>query len=422
MGRPAFLARIDDQDREQARTGDMAAARIYMDWNATAPMSQAARDAFLATFDLAGNPSSVHGEGRRLRAIIEGARRDVADLCGAAAACVTFTSGATEAANMVLTPRFRMGRTPLSIGRLYVSAIEHPAVREGGRFEKDQVETLPVLASGMVDLEALDRALAAHPKDAGLPMVAVMLVNNETGVVQPVAEVARLVKAAGGLLVVDAVQAIGRIPVSIEALGADFLIVTSHKIGGPKGAGALVAQGEVLMPAPLIHGGGQEKGHRSGTENPAAIAGFGAAAREAKALLDERAAAVAARRDRLEAGMRALAPDMIVHGDGVPRVCNTLFFSLPGLKAETGQIAFDLEGVAVSAGSACSSGKVGQSHVLSAMGCDPSLGALRISLGPTTGDDEVERCLSVFARIAGRRRATASTSLPDIGQARGTAA
>ncbi|TCQ28175.1 cysteine desulfurase family protein [Rhizobium sp. PP-CC-3G-465] len=382
----------------------MAMARIYMDWNATAPISAVVRDAFLYAFDLTGNGSSVHAEGRRLKTVIEAARRDVAALCEAEPACVTFTSGATEAANMVLTPDFRMGRTPLGIGRLYVSAIEHPAVREGGRFPQDRVQELPVTQAGTIDLDALDRALAAHPREEGIPMVAVMLVNNETGVIQPIAQVSERVKAAGGLLVVDAVQAIGRVPVSISDLGADFLILASHKIGGPKGAGALVARGEVLMPRPLIHGGGQEKGHRSGTENPAALAGFGAAARAAKDALGVYPSQVTTLRDRLEAGMRRAAPDVLIHGADTPRVGNTTFFSLPGLKAETGQIAFDLEGVALSAGSACSSGKVGQSHVLMAMGQDPSLGALRISIGPTTTVEEIDRVIDIFARIAGRRR------------------
>ncbi|TCL94201.1 cysteine desulfurase [Rhizobium sp. PP-WC-2G-219] len=382
----------------------MAMARIYMDWNATAPISAVARDAFLSALDLTGNGSSVHAEGRRLKTVMEAARRDVAALCEADAACVTFISGATEAANMVLTPDFRMGRTPLGIGRLYVSAIEHPAVREGGRFPKDRVQELPVTQAGTIDLNTLEHALAAHPREEGIPMVAVMLVNNETGVIQPIAQVSERVKAAGGLLVVDAVQAIGRVPVSISALGADFLILASHKIGGPKGAGALVARGEVLMPLPLIHGGGQEKGHRSGTENPAALAGFGAAARAAKDALGVYPAQVSTLRDRLEAGMRTSAPDVLIHGADTPRVGNTTFFSLPGLKAETGQIAFDLEGVALSAGSACSSGKVGQSHVLMAMGQDPSLGALRISIGPTTTAEEIDRVIDIFARIAGRRR------------------
>ncbi|MCA1442374.1 cysteine desulfurase [Ensifer sp. IC4062] len=384
----------------------MSGSRIYMDWNATAPLLAEAREAFLSALDQVGNPSSVHGEGRAVRALVEGARRDVAALCGAQAASVTFTSGATEAANMVLTPDFRMGRTPLRIAKLYASAIEHPAIREGGRFAREQVCEVPVRSAGVVDCAALEAFLAAHDRQAGLPMVAVMLANNETGIVQPIAEVAAIVRAHGGLLIVDAVQAAGRMPLSIEALGADFIIVSSHKIGGPKGAGALVARGEVMMPSALIHGGGQEKGHRSGTENAPALAGFGAAARVVAGNIDGRMAAIAALRDRLEAEMQSAAPDVVIHGRDVSRIGNTTFFTLPGMKAETGQIAFDLEGVALSAGSACSSGKVGQSHVLTAMGYDPRQGALRISIGEATTEAEIERCATVFAKVAARRRST----------------
>ncbi|MBP1882047.1 cysteine desulfurase family protein [Sinorhizobium mexicanum] len=384
----------------------MSGSRIYMDWNATAPLLAEAREAFLSALDQVGNPSSVHGEGRATRALVESARRDVAALCGAQAASVTFTSGATEAANMVLTPDFRMGRTPLRIAKLYASAIEHPAIREGGRFARENVCEVPVTAAGVVDCAVLETLLASHDRQAGLPMVAVMLANNESGIVQPIAEVAAIVRAHGGLLVVDAVQAAGRLPLSIEALGADFLIVSSHKIGGPKGAGALIARGEVMMPSALIRGGGQEKGHRSGTENAPALAGFGAAARVAAGNIDGRMAAVAALRDRLEAEMQSSAPDVVIHGRDIARIGNTTFFTLPGLKAETGQIAFDLEGVALSAGSACSSGKVGQSHVLTAMGYDPRQGALRISIGEATTEAEIERCGAVFAKVAARRRST----------------
>lgn len=375
-----------------------------MDWNATAPLLPAVRDVLVSALDLAGNPSSVHREGRAARAAVEGARREVAALVGAEAAHVTFTSGATEAANLVLTPDFRMGRAPVCYGHLYVSAIEHPAFREGGRFGKADVTETPVTSAGVIDLAALQRLLSSHDASAGLPMVACMLVNNETGILQPVAEAARLVHAAGGLMVVDAVQAAGRVPLDINALDADFLVVSSHKLGGPQGAGALISRGEVMMPKPLIHGGGQEKGHRSGTENTLSVIGFGAAAAVAAKNLEVEAARLAALRARLEDGMRVSAPDVIIHGEDVARVGNTTFFTLPGLKAETGQIAFDIEGIALSAGSACSSGKVGESHVLTAMGRDPKLGALRISLGHATDEADIERTLAAFAKIAGRRR------------------
>jgi cysteine desulfurase len=382
----------------------MAPARLYLDWNATSPLHPAAREAVLRALDLFGNPNSVHREGRVVRAAVECARRQVATFTGADPAHVIFTSGATEAANMALTPDFRMGRTPLVISHLYCSAIEHPAVREGGRFSKASMTEVAVTSSGVVDLEALRSLLAAHDMSAGLPMVAIMLVNNETGIVQPIKEAAEIVHAHGGLLVVDAVQAAGRLKLDIGDLGADLMIVSSHKIGGPKGAGALVTRGEVLMPRPLIHGGGQEKGHRSGTENSLAVIGFGAAAQAATGDFEERNQTVSRLRDRLEAGMRLAAPDVIIYGADEVRVSNTTFFTLPGLKAETGQIAFDLEGVALSAGSACSSGKVGESHVLTAMGHDPKLGALRISLGFATTDADIAKAVAAFTKIAARRK------------------
>lgn len=378
--------------------------RVYLDWNATAPLSSPARAAMLAALDAGGNASSVHTEGRAARATVEAARRAVATLVGAEPAHVTFTSGATEAANLALSPAYRMGRSALAVGRAYLSAIEHPAFREGGRFAADQVAELPVTATGIVDPDAVAAALSAHPAGLGLPLVAVMLVNNETGIIQPVADIAAIVHRHGGLMLVDAVQAVGRIPVEMAALGADFLVLSAHKIGGPQGVGALVARGETLMPAPLVRGGGQEKGHRGGTENLAAIAGFGAAALAAAEDLEARNAAIGALRDRLEAGMRAAAADVVIHGAGLPRVANTSYFSLPGLKAETGQIAFDLEGVALSAGAACSSGRVGQSHVLAAMGLGPDMGGLRISLGAATGPEDIDHALGAFGRIAGRRR------------------
>lgn len=382
----------------------MAKERIYLDWNATAPLMAAAHAAMSDALALSGNPSSVHAEGRAARSVIEAARREVASLVGATPANVIFTSSATEAANLVLTPAYRMGKAALPIGRLYVSAIEHPAVREGGRFAPDQMSEIPVTAEGLTDLDAIERLLSAHDATKGLPLVAVMAVNNETGIIQPIREAASIVHRHGGLLLVDAVQAAGRIPLDLEEIGADFLILSAHKLGGPKGAGALVARGETLMPSPLIRGGGQEKGHRAGTENVAAIAGFGAAAAAARTGIDARNAAIGALRDRLEEGMRKAAPDLVIHGEAVGRVANTSFFTLPGLKAETGQIAFDLEGVALSAGAACSSGKLGASHVLVAMGQDAKTGALRVSLGSATTESEIDRTVEIFAKIAGRRK------------------
>jgi cysteine desulfurase len=380
----------------------MSESRLYLDHNATAPLLPEAREAMIEAMVLEGNPSSVHAEGRAARALVSCAREDVARLVDVPASQVVFTSGATEAANHVLTPDYRMGRAPVHASRLLVSAVEHPAVLAGGRFASDQVRVLGVDADGRLDLDALEQALSNHDQSTGQVMLALQYANNETGVIQPVRQAADLVRSHQGLMMVDAVQAPGRLPVSISALGADFLVLSAHKMGGPKGAGALVSAGETLMPAPLVKGGGQEKGHRCGTENLAAIAGFGAAAASAVAALD-RMPEVAALRDRMERGMREAAPDILVHGDSVERLANTSFFSLPGLKAETAQIAFDMEGVAVSAGSACSSGKIGESHVLAAMGADAALGAIRVSLSSSQTDEDIDTFLDVFRRINSRR-------------------
>ncbi|QLF70642.1 cysteine desulfurase [Peteryoungia desertarenae] len=382
----------------------MAKERIYLDWNATAPLLGDARNAMLAALDLPGNPSSVHAEGRAARGVIEQARREVAALIGARSANVVFAASATEAANLVLSPVYMMGRAEISVGHLLVSAIEHPAVRTGGRFSPEQMSEIRVERSGVIDLEALEAALSAHDASSGIPMVAVMLANNETGIIQPIQQIAEIVRKHRGLLVVDAVQAVGRMAVDIEALGADFLILSAHKLGGPKGAGALVSRGETLMPAPLVRGGGQEKGHRAGTENLAAIAGFGAACRVMAENLVCRNEAIEQKRDRLEEALQRIAPDIVIYGRGVSRIANTSFFHLPGMKAETGQIAFDIEGIALSAGAACSSGKVGASHVLTAMGEDAATGALRISLGPTTTVQDIDTVIAAFSKIAGRRR------------------
>lgn len=380
----------------------MTAPRAYLDHNASAPLLPEARAAMTAALDAGGNASSVHGEGRAARRIVEAARRDVAALVGGVPAHVFFTSGATEAASTLLSPDWRMGRSPLRMSKLHVCATDHPCLLSGGRFAPADVSAFGVDANGIADLAALEGMLAAHDREAGLPLVAIHAANNETGVIQPVAEIARLVKAAGGVLVVDAVQAAGRIPIDISKGWGDFLILSSHKIGGPQGAGAIVGVADLMMPPPLVRGGGQEKGHRAGTENVAAIAGFGAAARLARGRLDVMGR-VAAMRDQVEAAVAEIAPDAVFFGNSVPRLANTTLFAIPGVKAETALIAFDLAGVAVSSGSACSSGRVGPSHVLKAMGHDAIEGAVRVSIGHSTTAGEIAMFRSALAGLAARR-------------------
>ena len=348
-----------------------------------------ARAAVIAALDVCGNASSIHSEGRAARSLVEAARSKVALLVGAAAKNVVFTSGGTEAANMALTPSLRDG-PGRGFGLLFVGAGEHACVLHGHRFAAADVRVLPLLPDGSLDLSALAGALdELHGRR---PVLALQAANNETGVIQPVAEAARLVHAKDGLVICDAVQAAGRIACSLAALEADALILSAHKLGGPKGAGALVFAADHLhIEDPLLRGGGQEHGLRAGTENVAAIAGFGAAA---DAAARERAAAAtrwAIWRDRFEAELRRIAPEAIVFGAAAERLPNTSAFAVPGIAAETLLIALDLEGVALSSGSACSSGKVRPSHVLAAMGVAPDVarGALRASFGWSTGEDEI---------------------------------
>jgi cysteine desulfurase len=382
--------------------------RVYLDWNATAPVRPEAREAMAVAWDLCGNPSSVHAEGRRARGLVEQARTTIAAAVGASPRNVAFTSGGTEANALALTPGLRRG-SGFPVKRLLVSAIEHASVLAGGRFPTEVVGRVGVTSAGLVDLERLRAMLEGGPP----ALVSVMLANNETGAVQPVAEAAEIVHSAGGLLHVDAIQAFGKIPCNINVMSADLVTLSAHKIGGPKGVGALVVAEGLLGPEPLLRGGGQEFGRRAGTENVAGIAGFGAAAQAAMLVLERDAIRLKSLQDRLENGLRQ-TPGVIVFADAVARLPNTTLFTLPGLRAETAVIGFDLAGIAVSSGSACSSGKVQPSHVLEAMGFGPELaeGAVRLSLGWSTSDADVDRCLEAWRKLAdtllrGRRRNTA---------------
>lgn len=360
---------------------------VYLDHNATAPLRPEAREAMLAALDAVGNPSSVHRFGREARRLVEAGRAQVATLAGVAPVQIVFTAGATEANALALTG---LGRR-----RILVSAIEHDSALAWA------TDRVPVGSDGRIDLDALDRMLAADIEPA---IVSVMAVNNETGVIQSVAEAAAVARRHGALVHCDAVQAAGRIALPAVGTEVDALSLSAHKLGGPQGIGALVLR-DGLPLAPLLRGGAQEGRRRAGTENVAGIAGFGAAAAAVAGRTEM--PRIAALRDDLE--RRLVAEGAVVLGAGAPRVANTSCVAMPGVTAETQVAALDLAGVAVSAGSACSSGKVRRSHVLEAMGLPAELAesAIRISLGPATDAASVDRCVAAWSDLARRRRSRA---------------
>jgi cysteine desulfurase len=362
---------------------------VYLDCNATAPLRPEARDAVVEALERVGNASSVHGCGRAARRAIEGARREIAALCGAAPGEVVFTAGATEANATALAAAGRAAEGPL-----LASAIEHDSVLAWAD------ERVPVTGDGILDLDALARRLAAGSRPR---LLSVMAVNNETGAIQPVAEAAALARDRGVPVHCDAVQAAGRIPLDMAALGVDYLSLSSHKMGGPQGVGALAVRDGAAL-APILRGGGQERRRRAGTENVAGIAGFGAAAEAAQTEGPADRQRLADLRDRLEAAVRAARPDARVLAEAAPRVANTSCLAMPGVPAETQVMAFDLAGIAVSAGSACSSGKVAASHVLAAMGVDPDIAgcAVRVSLGWHTRPQDIDRFVAVWQEMAAR--------------------
>ncbi|SMF41049.1 cysteine desulfurase [Tistlia consotensis] len=361
---------------------------VYLDYNATAPVRPAVIEAVAETLGRVGNASSLHGFGRDARAAVERARAQVAGLVGAAPEEVFFTASGTEADNWALAG---FGRS-----RRLVSAGEHPAVLAAA----PEAGIIPLTGGGLVDLEALERLLDASDEPA---LVSVQAANNETGAVQPLAEVAELARRRGALLHSDAVQAAGKLPLDRAALGLDLVSLSAHKLGGPQGVGALVVRGG-LEPAPLLRGGGQERRRRAGTENVAGIVGFGLAAELAAAELAETAHR-AAWRDGFEAALAERLPEAVVFAAGAPRLPNTSCFALPGRRAETLLIGLDLAGVALSSGSACSSGKVVPSHVLAAMGVPAGLvaGALRLSFGWASRRRDLDRCLEALVARAGPR-------------------
>jgi cysteine desulfurase len=381
----------------------------YLDHNATSPLRPEARAAMARAMEMGGNPSSVHGAGRAARALVEAAREQVAGLVHARAQDVVFTSGGTEANAMALWGVVHgAADAEARITRLFVSAIEHDSVRANAEAIAERVpgvrlQTISVTSAGIVDTENLCVLLR---EGKGRSIVAVMLANNETGAIQPLEHVAKLAKEAGALLLVDAIQAAGKLDIDFAALGADYLALSAHKIGGPQGVGALVIKEGAPFAAQIL-GGGQERGMRAGTENVVGIAGFGAAAEASLRGLGSMSR-IALLRDRFEHGLKQIASDAIVFGE--TRLGNTSNFALPGIAAETTVIALDLDGVMVSSGAACSSGKVKPSHVLQAMGVSEEIArsALRVSFGWNSSDEDADAALASLHKLVSRGRSRAA--------------
>lgn len=376
-------------------------ARVYLDYNATAVPRMSAKEAVAAAMMAPANASSVHTEGRAARAIVEDARHQLAVLIGAEPEAVFFTSGATESNATALSPELELAGTSARFDVLLLSAVEHPAVRAGGSFRPEQIEFVPVDANGVIVLAALAEILARRRQEGRRAFVSVMAANNETGVLQPLRAVADLVHSHDGVFHSDAVQVIGKIPFDLKESGADILSITSHKLGGPQGVGAVVtAHRDTRVPA-IMRGGGQERGRRQGTESVAAIAGFGAAATEAGQTLTPEGSRLGALRAKIEEGIRSIAQDAVIFGERAARLPNTTFFAAPGVPAETALMMLDLEGIAISAGSACSSGKSAASPTLQAMDVSSEIGrgAMRVSTGWNTTDADVEQFLRVWSKV-----------------------
>jgi cysteine desulfurase len=383
----------------------------FCDHNATSPLRPAARDAVLHALSIGGNPASVHAAGRAARAIVEDAREAVAKLVKAKPDEVIFTSGATESNSLALWGAVEgamiQGEKPVRITRLFVSAIEHSSVLKTAQHIAERhpwlrLDLIPVTPDGVVDIEAL-RVMLREGK--GRTFIAVMAANNETGVIQPIAEISAKAREAGALLLVDAVTAAGKTDLDFSL--CDYMTLSAHKLGGPQGSGVLVLR-EGAPFTPQILGGGQQKGLRAGTENLSGIAGFGAAAKEALADNVERTR-IAGLRDYFEKTLKAAIPGAVVFGEKAHRLAGTSNVALPGLSGENIVIALDLDGVLVSSGSSCSSGKITPSHVLSAMGVEENLAgaSLRVSFGWNSAKEDADAVISSLVRLNNRAKSRA---------------
>lgn len=377
--------------------------RLYFDFNATSPLRREARESMLQVLERVGNPSSIHAEGREARAQVEQARAQIATLVGAHPKQVIFTSGGTESANLILNPHlWKKEKVPTL---LILNEGEHACVLKGHGFLPDQVEILPLTNQGVVEEEEVSACLERYKNH--VPLLALQAANNETGVLQPLERLAALIHQRGGWVICDSVQRGGRLPLSMKALEVDALFISSHKMGGPLGAGALILREDLHVPLlPLIRGGGQERGWRGGTENVAALVGFGRAADVCRQEMETESQRLAFLRDRLEDFLKKHIPDVIIFGAQVPRLPNTCAFAIPGLSSETFLMSLDLNGIAASSGAACSSGKVQMSRTLMAMGISSSIAkaSIRLSLGYIHTQTMVdELCLRLSDVVKGLR-------------------
>jgi len=374
----------------------MGELRTYLDWNASAPIYPEVVEAMSEALLEGGNASSIHCEGRNAHSAIEAARDQVAQLINAKPRDIVFTSGGSEANSLATSGLTTNG----TIDGIVISAVEHPSVMAFASLENVQVSTIPVDGNGIVELDALEACLTGAVAANEKTLVSIMWANNETGVIQPIDDIVKLAHAHECLVHCDAVQALGKIPVDFAASGVDLMSLSAHKIGGPQGTGALVVRPSVVL-APMFRGGGQELSRRAGTENLSGIVGFGRAAELIGR--DNSGAEIANLHSQLESEIRKIRSDVVIFGEDQERLPNTTCAAVCGTSAEALLIMLDLSGIAVSSGSACSSGKVATSHVLSAMGVDDAVAkaAIRISLGRTTTTKDIEKFLNAWSKAVG---------------------
>ncbi len=373
--------------------------RCYFDYNASVPMVEEAYKVLVDNLNIYGNPSSVHKEGLAAKKILENARTKIAKALNIKQHNLVFTSGASEAATTLLTQHYFIGRSPCFMSHLYIGATEHPSILEGGGFNSKNISKIPVLKNGIINYSVLENYLKKHDLSIGLPLVAIQAANSETGVLQDIESIAKIVHLYKGLLIVDIAQLLGKVTADLNKMDGDFYIISAHKLGGPKNIGAFVACSDIIAPQSLIKGS-QERGRRGGTQAAALCASFAVAL--CKSLEKTPYTNIEQLRNYLESQLYKLVPDIIFYGKETKRLPNTSFFRIPNIEAQTLQMALDLEGFAVSAGSACSSGKVNSSHVLQAMGEEEGINAIRVSLGAIHSKENIDSFIEKLSIIIKR--------------------